>query len=304
LVEGLHRVAGDERITCIVNTGDDFEWWGLHISPDIDSIMYALAGVLSAERGWGVQDDTFFCLQTMRELGEESWFQVGDRDLAIHLLRSKLLAEGKTLSAATELIGAKLGVKAHILPMSDSRFETRIETPKGEINFQEYFVKRRYQDPVKAVRFEGAVEAKPAPGVIDVIRSARAVILAPSNPVTSIGPILAVPGIGEALKATPARVIAVSPIIGQNAISGPAAKLMAAQGFAVSIAGVAEAYRDFLDILVVDGVDADAAEGWNYPGLRVCCENIIMKTADDKNRMARAVLALLDLENSGADKRS
>jgi LPPG:FO 2-phospho-L-lactate transferase len=299
-VEGLHRVVPAQQLACIVNTGDDFKWWGLHISPDLDSITYALAGLLSPERGWGIRDDTFFCLQTMRELGEASWFQTGDRDLAIHLLRSRMLAEGKTLSEVTATITAKLGIQPCILPMTDSPVETRIETPAGEMNFQEYFVKRRHQDPVKSVRFDGAAEARPAPGVIDAIHSAGAVILAPSNPITSIGPILAVRGVREALRATPASVVAISPIIGNSAVSGPAGILMRAQGYPVSIAGVARAYEDFLDMLVVDRRDADAARELNRPGLRVHCDNALMRTAEDKTRLAETVLALLAQGNSGS----
>jgi len=292
-VEGLHRAVAGEPLTCVVNTGDDFKWWGLHISPDVDSITYALAGLLSPERGWGIDEDTFFCLQFMRELGEQTWFQTGDRDLAIHLLRSRMLAEGKTLSEITATITAKLGIDERILPMSDSSVETRIATPAGELNFQEYFVQRRHQDPVKSVRFKGAMEAQPALGVIDAIHSARAVIVAPSNPITSIGPVLAVPGIRDSLRATPASVAAISPIIGGAAVSGPAGALMAAQGYPVSIAGVAQAYADFLDMLIVDQRDRKAAEELKHPGLSVHCVNTIMRTADDKTRLAEHVLMLL-----------
>ncbi|HEX8814373.1 MAG TPA: 2-phospho-L-lactate transferase [Terriglobales bacterium] len=291
LVDGLYRVVGDEALTCIVNTGDDFRWWGLHVSPDIDSVVYALAGMLSPERGWGVRDDTFFALETMRKLGEPDWFQVGDRDLAIHLVRTKLLKEGRTLSAATATIAEKLGVEARILPMSDSAVETRVETEAGELNFQEYFVKRRHRDPVTGVRLEGAAEARPAPGVVEAIRSAQAIVLAPSNPITSIGPILAVPGIRAALRETAAGVIAVSPMVGDRAFSGPAADLMAMQGLPVSIAGVAKAYEDFLDVLIVDSCDADAARGLERQGIEVHCENILLRTNEDKIRLARVVLA-------------
>jgi len=293
LVEGLNRIISGEPLTCIVNTGDDFKWWGLHISPDLDSITYALAGLLSPERGWGIDEDTFFCLQFMRELGQESWFQTGDRDLAIHLLRSRMLREGKTLSEVTATITAKLGIDARILPMSDSPVETRITTPAGELNFQEYFVKRRHQDPVQSVHFVGAAEARPAPAVIEAIHSARAVIFAPSNPITSIGPILAVPGIRDSLRATSASVVAISPIIGGAAVSGPAGALMAAQGYPVSIAGVAQAYAGFLDMLIVDQHDSKAADELKHPGLSVHCENTIMRTADDKTTLAQRVLALL-----------
>jgi LPPG:FO 2-phospho-L-lactate transferase len=289
-VDGLQHVVPPEDLTIIVNTGDDDEWWGLHVSPDVDSVMYVLAGLLSSERGWGVRGDTFHCLQAMKELGEPTWFSVGDRDLAIHLLRTKLLAEGKTLSQATRTIADRLGVRSRILPMSDQPVETRIKTPTGEISFEEYFVQRWYQDPVKSVRFAGESEAKPGPGVTEAIACAQAVLIAPSNPVTSIGPILAVPGIREALCKTSAPVVAVSPVIGSAAVSGPAATLMAAQQLDVSIAGIAHAYRDFLDVLIVDDSDSERADALNSDHLQTHCTNILMRTAEDKARIARAAL--------------
>ena len=303
-VDGLRQVASAQQLTFIVNTGDDLEWWGLYVAPDLDSITYALAGLLSRERGWGVKGDTFFCLQAMGELGEPIWFHVGDRDLSVHLLRSKLLAQGKTLTEATTEICTKLGVQARILPMSNSRVETRVDTPVGELSFQEYFVQRWYQDPVKSVRFAGATEAEPAPGVVEAILSASAVIVAPSNPVTSIGPILSVPGLREALRETRAKVAAISPIVGDAAVSGPAGALMATQGLPVSLAGVAQAYEDILDILIADLRDIEAAKKIDRPGLRVHCTNTIMRTSDDKAKLARTVLALLTAENvarAGAD---
>jgi LPPG:FO 2-phospho-L-lactate transferase len=295
-VEGLRQVVSPSELTLIVNTGDDLEWWGLYVSPDLDSITYVLAGMLSQERGWGVQADSFFCLQTMQELGQPTWFHVGDRDLAIHVLRSKLLREGKTLSEATAQIRASLGIQARILPMSDSRVETRVDTPAGDLSFEEYFVQRWYQDPVNSVRFAGADRAEPAPGVVDAILSADAVLIAPSNPVTSIGPILAVPGIVEALKATRAPVAAISPIVGGAAVSGPAGILMVAQGLQVSITGVAKAYEDFLDFLVVDEQDAQIAGELRHPGLSVHCAHTIMRTAEQKTELARSVVTILSRE--------
>jgi LPPG:FO 2-phospho-L-lactate transferase len=292
-VDGLRQVVSAEELTIIVNTGDDLEWWGLYMSPDLDSITYVLAGLLSKERGWGVKGDTFFCLQAMGDLGEPIWFHVGDRDLAVHLLRSKLLAEGKTLTEVTAIIAAKMSVQARILPMSDTRVETRVDTPVGDLSFEEYFVQRWYQDPVNSVRFAGAADAEPAPGVVEAILSASAVILAPSNPVTSIGPILAVPKILKALKETPAPVVAVSPLVGGKAVSGPAGVLMAAQGLPVSLAGLAQAYGEFLDVLVADTTDTKAAKELQHPGLRVVCANTIMRTAVDKANLARAVLSFL-----------
>src|SRR5215813_13627626 len=216
-VDGLRQIVPAEQLTVIVNTGDDLIWWGLYVSPDIDSITYVLAGLLSKERGWGVKGDTFYCLQAMGQLGQPIWFHAGDRDIATHILRSKMLSDAKTLSEVTAEISNRLGVRARILPMTDSRVETRVTTPIGELSFEEYFVERWYQDPVESVRYAGASDAEPAAGVIDAIRGAEAVILAPSNPVSSIGPILAVPGVREALRESRARITAVSPIVGGKA---------------------------------------------------------------------------------------
>jgi len=292
-VDGLRQVMPAEEITLAVNTGDDILWWGLYVSPDIDSITYVLSGMLSRERGWGVKGDTFLCLQAMGQLGEPTWFHTGDRDLAVHLLRSRLLAEGKTLSQATSVVCNKLGVKARILPMSNSRVETRVDTPVGELSFEEYFVQRWYQDPVNSVRFAGASDAEPAPGVIDAITSADAVLIAPSNPVTSIGPILAVPGVRDALCSARGKVAAVSPVVGNSPVAGPAGILMAAQGLPCSIAGVAQAYEDFLDILICDMRDNRAAEALRKKGLRVQCAQTIMRTSEDKAALARTVLSLV-----------
>jgi LPPG:FO 2-phospho-L-lactate transferase len=301
-VDGLRQVMPAEQITLIVNTGDDLLWWGLYVSPDIDSITYVLSGMLSRERGWGVKGDTFLCLQAMGQLGEPTWFHTGDRDLAMHLLRSRLLAEGKTLSDATRVISEKLGVRARVLPMSDSRVETRVDTPIGELSFEEYFVQRWYQDPVNSVRFAGASDAEPAPGVIEAILGADAVIVAPSNPITSIGPILAVPGIREALLRCRGKVAAISPIVGNAPVAGPAGILMAAQGLPCSIAGVAQAYEDFLDILICDTRDARAVESLRSSSLRVRCAQTIMRSAEDKAALAREVLSCLNAADNGSEE--
>lgn len=290
-VDGLRQVMPAEDITIVVNTGDDLMWWGLYVSPDIDSITYVLSGMLSRERGWGVKGDTFLCLQAMGQLGEPTWFHTGDRDLAMHLLRSRLLAEGKTLSEATAVVGQKLGVKARVLPMSNSRVETRVDTPVGELSFEEYFVQRWYQDPVKSVRFAGASDAEPAPGVIDAITTADAVLIAPSNPVSSIGPILAVPGIRDALLHARGKIAAISPIVGNAPVAGPAGILMQAQGWPCSVAGIAQAYEDLLDVLICDARDARAAETLRENGLCVHCTQTIMRSAEDKAALAREVLS-------------
>lgn len=291
-VDGLRRVIPQEELTVIVNTGDDHEWWGLHVSPDVDSILYMLAGILSPERGWGVGGDTFHCLQAMEALGGPSWFSVGDRDLATHLLRTQLLSDGHTLTEATQILAMKLDVRACVLPMSDQQVETRIHTPAGELTFQEYFVKRHYEDPVSSLRFACAMDAKPAPGVVEAIHQTDAVLIAPSNPITSIGPILAVPGIREALRKTSADVVAISPIIGGAAVSGPAAALMASQNLAPSITGVADHYADFLDVLVADDSDAATAQSLDKHSVRISCSNILMRTNEDRERLARTVLEL------------
>ena len=297
-VDGLRQVVPTENLSIIVNTGDDLMWWGLYVSPDIDSITYVLAGLLSRERGWGVKGDTFFCLQAMGQLGEPIWFHAGDRDLAVHILRSKLLAEGKTLSEVSAQIAEKLGVKARIIPMSNSRVETRVMTPIGELSFEEYFVQRWFQDPVESVRFAGAADAEPAPGVIDAILAADTLLLAPSNPITSIGPILAVPGVREALQRTKARIAAVSPIVAGAAVSGPAGILMSAQGLEVSIAGVAQYYQDFLDVLVVDERDAEAADELRKSGLRVETAKTMMRTNEDRADLAHATLLAVSGQNA------
>jgi len=293
LVDGLRQLLPPRELTLIVNTGDDLEWWGQHVSPDLDSIMYVLAGMLSRDRGWGVDGDTFECVQAMRRMGAAAWFNVGDRDLATHLTRTQLLRSGRTLTEATTEIAAALGVQSRILPMSDTRVETRVTTPDGELSFQEYFVRERYRPEVRGVRFVGVERATPAPGVLEAISSADAVVLAPSNPITSIGPILAVPGMREALCETQAPVAAISPIVGDAAVSGPAGALMAAQKLPVSVAGVALAYEDFLDLLLVDEQDADAAAVLGETGLHVHCAKTIMKTAEDKAALAATVLALV-----------
>jgi len=291
-VDGLRQIVAPEELTIIVNTGDDLQWWGLYVSPDLDSITYMLAGKLSQERGWGVKGDTFYCLQAMGQLGQPIWFHTGDRDVATHILRSKLMADGKTLSEVTAEMAGRLGIKARILPMSNSRVETRVGTPIGELSFQEYFVERWYQDPVESIRYAGASDAEPAPGVIDAIRGSEAVILAPSNPVSSIAPIMAVPGIREALRESGARIAAVSPIVAGAAVSGPAGILMQAQGFPVSIAGVAEFYHDFLDLLVVDSKDRKMAGELQKSGMRVHATQTLMRTSEDRVALAKAVLQL------------
>ena len=290
-VQGLARVVNPRELAVIVNTGDDLTWWGLHVSPDIDSVTYALAGELSRERGWGVEGDTFECLARMKRLHGQAWFQLGDRDLATHLRRTELLREGATLSKATAEIAAAFGVQSRILSMSDDPVETRVLTATGELSFQEYFVRERWKPAVNAVYFSGAEAAEPAPGVIEAIHQASAVFLAPSNPISSIGPILAVRGIREALRETPAPVVAISPIIGGQAVSGPAGELMRSAGLPVSCAGVAQAYKDFLRLIIVDEADRHQIADVEAAGVHARAAATIMHSEDAKIELARVALA-------------
>lgn len=293
LIEGLAAEIDPAQLTIICNTADDCELHGLYIAPDIDTITYTLAGMIDAAKGWGIKNDSFVVLQELRRLGNDVWFNLGDKDLATHLTRTSLLKEGQPLSAITERIGKSLGVKATILPMSDDRIETRIHTPQGELSFQEFFVKQHWAPEVVGVRFAGADVSRPAPGVIGVIESAATIIVCPSNPLTSIGPILAVPGIQAALKKSAAPVIAVSPIIGTTAISGPAHKLMIASGRPATALGIAECYGEFIDTLMIANEDGALSEAIENRHIKVVRTEIRMPSLGEKRRLAREVLALL-----------
>jgi LPPG:FO 2-phospho-L-lactate transferase len=289
-VSGMARVIPADELTVIVNTGDDLDWWGLHVSPDLDSIVYALSGKLSKQRGWGYEDDSFRCLDRMRSLGAESWFQLGDLDLATHLRRTQLLSEGKTLSEVTQSLCDLMEVKSRILPMSDDSVETRVITADGDLSFQEYFVRDRWKPRLYDVKFRGAERAASAPGVLESIVAADAIFIAPSNPVTSIGPILSVPGVRDALRCTTAQIAAISPIVGGAAVSGPADKMMKMRGWPVSAAGVAAAYRDFADVLIADHKDETEQHAIESTGVRPVFAATIM--ASDAERVALANAAL------------
>jgi LPPG:FO 2-phospho-L-lactate transferase len=292
LIEGLAAEIDAAELTIIGNTGDDCVFHGLNISPDIDTIIYTLAGLVDSAKGWGIKDDTFSVLNQLRRLGDDAWFQLGDKDLATHITRTRLLREGAKLSQVIDRIRRSLGVKATILPMSDDRVETWVGTPQGEISFQEFFVKEGSAREVIGVRFDGAEISEPAPGVIEAIERANAIIVCPSNPITSIGPILAVPRIHAVLKEVKAPVVGVSPIIGQVAISGPAHKLMIACGREASVVGVAECYDDFLDTLLIAHEDRGRAGEIDRLYIEVVPTDIRMTSLVEKRRLAREVLAL------------
>ena len=289
-LRGLTAVVPPEQVTVIGNTGDDTRIWDLHISPDLDTVTYALAGLLDEGKGWGIRDDAFRCLAAMAALDVDTWFNLGDRDLATHLFRTKRLRAGQSLSEVTEAIRRALGVRSRILPASDSPVATRVLTPGGWLGFQEFFVMEKAQPEVLDVAYSGADQASPAPGVLEAIRKASAVVICPSNPITSIGPILAVPGIAEALAATSARVLAISPIVGGAPVSGPAGKLMGAKGLPVSAVGVAQLYRPWLDILVLDHRDEGTAPDVARLGITPVITETIMTDRRAEAALARAAL--------------
>jgi LPPG:FO 2-phospho-L-lactate transferase len=290
LLRGLAACVEPDTLTVIGNTGDDAEIWGLHVSPDLDTVTYALAGRLDPHRGWGVAGDTFHCLEAMGALGAETWFQLGDRDLAVHLVRTRALRAGQPLSAVTRVITRALGVEASVLPMSDDAVRTRIRTPEGWLDFQEYFVRLKAQVEVLEVAYEGAARARPAPGVLEALARAELIVVCPSNPVTSIGPILAVPGVVEALSAARAPVVGVSPIIGAAPVSGPAGTLMRARGWPVSPLGVARAYAPWLGWLLIAPEDRGQEPLLRAAGVRPVVADLLMTDHRTEVALARQVL--------------
>jgi LPPG:FO 2-phospho-L-lactate transferase len=294
LIEGLSHEIDPAQLTVVCNTADDFVLHGLNISPDLDTIMYTLAGMSDSAKGWGIQDDTFAVLTQLGKLGSETWFKLGDRDIATHITRTRLLRAGFKLSDVTDRLRNSLGIKTRILPMSDDTIATRVETPEGEISFQEYFVKQGWRAEVKRVFYAGVEKSRPAPGVLEAIDAAAGIIICPSNPVTSIGPILAVAGIRDALKQANVSIVGVSPMIGESAISGPAHKLMTAQAMEPSALGAAQGYADFIDQLVIDNEDEALTKKLEALGIGVVKTSIRMQTLADKQALARQVLALVD----------
>jgi LPPG:FO 2-phospho-L-lactate transferase len=290
LLRGLAACVPERDLTVIGNTGDDTEIWGLHVSPDLDTVMYALAGTLDAERGWGLAGETFQCLAAMAAYGAETWFNLGDRDLATHLIRTAALREGRSLSAVTARLAADLGVTARLVPMSDDPVRTMIRTPAGRLTFQEYFVREKALVEVIGVEYAGAATAAPAPGVLDAIGDADLIVVCPSNPVTSVGPILAVPGVADALGAAAAPVVGVSPIVGGAAVSGPAAALMRARGLAVSPLGVAAAYAPWLRRLLIDARDRACAPELARLGVAADVAEVVMHDRAQEIALARRVL--------------
>lgn len=297
-LRGLVRAIAPADVTVIVNTADDIRMHGLHVSPDVDSVTYWLGDAFDRERGWGRRDETFRATEELRRFdADAAWFNLGDLDLATHLFRTRLLAEGRTLSEVTARIAARFGVASRILPMSDDPVTTRISAValgrELDLHFQEYWVQRHAHDDVKAVRYEGVEGASPAPGVLEAIGSAETIVVCPSNPVASIGPILAVPGIREALSARRDRVVGVSGIVGGAPLAGMADKLMPVAGVEVTAAGAAECYRGLLAGWVIDEVDRALAPGIEATGVRVAVTDTIMTDDAKAEALARTALGLL-----------
>jgi LPPG:FO 2-phospho-L-lactate transferase len=287
-VQGLVDVVEPSDVTVVGNVGDDLEVLGLHVSPDLDSILYALAGLNDERRGWGRADETWRVLETVGSLGGETWFQLGDLDLGLHLVRTQALRAGEPLSRVTQQLAQALGIEPHLLPATDDRLRTWIQTPSGEFSYQEWFVARGHRDEVDDVRFEGEESATAAPGVLEAIASADVILLAPSNPYVSIGPILAVAPIREALAARRVPSIAISPLIGGRAVKGPADRMLARLAGGTSPAHVAGAYPGLIDALLVDEADADDLDGLGE--VRPIVTQTLMRDAAARRALAEAAL--------------
>ncbi len=292
LVVGLAHCLTPEELVVTVNTGDDEEFHGLHVSPDLDTMMYTLAGLSNPETGWGLNADTFTALAMLRQYGADAWFNLGDRDLATHIRRTQLLGQGLTLSQVTAQLCAALGVAHRIVPMSDQPVRTVLETAGGRLSMQEYFVRQRAQPEVSAVHYVGAADAVPSPGMDAALAQARILVICPSNPALSVQPIVEVSGMRERLASFSGLRVAVSPIVGNDAVRGPAGQIMAGLGQEVSVVGVARAYRDFCDVLVIDRQDEGLASAVADEGLRPVVTNTIMNTLQDRVDLAQTILGL------------
>lgn len=289
-LQGVIDVLPPERVVVVGNVGDDVEPYGLHVSPDLDTVLYTLTGWIDEDKGWGVRRDSDRALERARELGADAWFWLGDFDIGLHLARTEALRRGEPLSAVTARLAERLGLPVRLIPATDDRLRTMIDTPDGEIDFQTYYVRHRHADRVTGIRFDGAELARPAPGVVEALRDAAAVVIAPSNPLISIGPILAVPDVRALLASRSAPCVAVSPIVGGRALRGPAAAMLESLGHEASVAGVAAIYAGLVDALVIDQQDAELAETVERHGMRAVVADTIMRDAAARERLARAAL--------------
>ena len=292
LVVGLANCLAPDELVVAVNTGDDEEFHGLHVSPDLDTMMYTLSGLSNPETGWGLNGDTFTALAMLRQYGADTWFNLGDRDLATHIRRTQLLKQGLALSEVTTELCTALGVSHRIVPMTDQPVRTVLETSEGRLSMQEYFVRNRAQPEVSAVHYLGATEAVPSLGLDEALALARILVICPSNPALSVQPIVEVSGMKERLASFSGLRVAVSPIVGNDAVRGPAGRIMAGMGQEVSVVGVATAYREFCDVLVIDRQDEAMAPAVAEAGLRPVVTNTIMNSLQDRIDLAQTVLSL------------
>lgn len=290
LAAGLQAVLPPGNLTVLVNTADDFDLWGLHISPDLDTVMYTLAGLDNPETGWGVAEESFAALGMLDSYGEDTWFKLGDRDLATHILRTSRLNDGESLTEITGDLSSALGIRSSVLPMCDEPVSTLLDTPDGTLEFQEYFVRRRQRDEVLGVRLRGIEKARLTNSFSEALSEAEIIILCPSNPVVSIGPILTVPGMNEALLASSAPKVAVSPIVGGRALKGPADKMMDSLGHEVSALGVARMYESLVDGMVIDQADAGERAAIEKSNVEVLVTDAVMHDLEDRSRLAAEVL--------------
>jgi LPPG:FO 2-phospho-L-lactate transferase len=301
LAHGLYHALEPDTLTLIVNTGDDFDHYGLRICPDLDTALYTLAGIANEATGWGVADDTWTALDMLRRYGVDAWFQVGDRDFATHILRAERLRSGATISEVIAELATALGVHATILPMADELVPTIVRTPAGELAFQDYFVRRRHEDDALAVRYDGAERAKPIAAAREALTNADIILICPSNLFVSIGPILAVAGMRDLVISSRAPRVAISPIIGGKALKGPADRMLATMGHEVSAYGVAAWYGDLLDGMVIDEQDAAQAARIEALGMRTLVTNTVMASVEERVQLARDVLQFASgLRSSGS----
>ena len=292
LALGLSRILSPGELTIVVNTGDDEVFHGLHVSPDLDTVMYTLSGLANPETGWGLEGDSFAGNDMLRRYGAPAWFNLGDKDMATHIRRTQLLNEGWTLSQVTAELCSKLGVRHPVIPMADGRVATMVDTNQGNLSFQDYFVRLRCEPVARGIEFRG--EAVPSSGFTEALETAGCLVYCPSNPFLSIAPILSLPGVREGIASFQGPRIAVSPIVGGRALRGPAAKLMGELGYDVSCAGVASWYRGICDGLVIDRADREEAEAVAATGLRAEIADTVMTTDEDKIALARAVIGLAE----------
>ncbi|MGI8912131.1 MAG: 2-phospho-L-lactate transferase [Rubrobacteraceae bacterium] len=290
LAAGLQAALPPGDLTVVVNTADDFDLWDLRICPDLDTVMYTLAGIANPETGWGIAGETFDALGMLARYGEDTWFKLGDRDLATHVLRSARLRSGVSLTGVTAALSDALGIPSYVLPMCDEPVSTTLDTPAGRLEFQEYFVRRGQRDEVRGVELRGVEKARPTTVVLYALARAETIVFCPSNPVVSIGPILAVPGMREAVSASPAPKVAVSPIVGGRALKGPADRMLASLGHEVSATGVARMYEGLVDGMVIDLADEVERNDISALGMTVHATDAVMRDAPDRERLAREVL--------------